>query len=313
MSSKVTLITPIFNGEKFIEQYINTLSHQTYDNVELIIVDDGSTDETLSLLNEKKIILEEKGWAISILTQDNQGAASAVNNALKRVTGDYLMLFDVDDILMPENIKSKVLFLDANPNYGMVRNNGYMVDEGDIDNTSNLFVKSEEEKANKYIFDDLIWGRTNNWPGTFMIRFSFFLLHNPDLNIYTSQYGQNLQIMLPIAKLYKSGFIDKPLMKYIVYKRSHSHGGGLYKSLRLRLGYIENRIEITKMIPMSKLEMKKYISMLYKIFYVVKLRGEIELKVERYILLDTIKECFMHNCFPIRTILKAILYVIVKR
>lgn len=84
MASKVTIITPIYNGERFIDQYISSLLQQTYNNVELIIVNDGSTDRTLDLCEKKKVLLEQKGWKIQILSQANKGAASAVNTALKK-------------------------------------------------------------------------------------------------------------------------------------------------------------------------------------------------------------------------------------
>lgn len=146
MPSKVSVITPVFNGARFIDQYFLTLCNQTYDNVELIIVDDGSSDDTFDLVKEKKEVLKKKGWNIIVLKQDNQGAAAAVNNALKVVTGDYLMLFDIDDILYPDNIKVKALFLDENPEFGMVRCNGYMVFESDLNSKNKLLVVDDKEK-----------------------------------------------------------------------------------------------------------------------------------------------------------------------
>lgn len=312
MASKVTVITPIYNGEKYIEQYIYTLAAQTYSSVELIIVNDGSTDQSLSLINEKKKILEEKGWQIKVLTQKNQGAAAAVNKALKEVTGDYLMLFDVDDILMPDNIKAKALFLDENPDYGMVRHNGYMVNEDDLNNQSQLFVMSEEEKKKEWIFDDLVYARINNWSASYMLRFSFFVLQNPGLEIYISQYGQNLQPMLPMARFYKTGFIDQPLMKYIIYRRSHSHCDNGYRILNLRLGFTMNRIGVINTMTLSEDEKKYYNKRLRKIYAVQKIIGLIDLKASRKSVWNAFIETLSLQCFPVRTLIKAIFYVIFK-
>lgn len=310
MPSKVSVITPVFNGARFIDQYFLTLCNQTYDNVELIIVDDGSSDDTFDLVKEKKEVLKKKGWNIIVLKQDNQGAAAAVNNALKVVTGDYLMLFDIDDILYPDNIKVKALFLDENPEFGMVRCNGYMVFESDLNSKNKLLVVDDKEKKNEWIFDDLIYARTNNWPGSYMIRFSFFRKQNPGLNIYVSQYGQNLQIMLPIARFYKSGFIDMPLMKYVVYGNSHSHTKDKRRNIQLALGYLENRIKVIGMLKISNKEKIFYIDYLIKRKHILEILGLINIKASKKEVLQSIKSSLLNECFIPRTLLKGLKYVI---
>jgi glycosyltransferase involved in cell wall biosynthesis len=310
MASKVTIITPIYNGERFIDQYISSLLQQTYNNVELIIVNDGSTDRTLDLCEKKKVLLEQKGWKIQILSQANKGAASAVNTALKKVSGDYIMLFDVDDILMPDNISSKALFLDMHPEYGMVRNNGYMVFEDDLNNTNIPLVKNDKEKQNEWIFDDLVYAYTNNWPGTFMVRFSFFHSLHPDLEIYTSQYGQNLQLMLSVAWFYKTGFIDSYLTKYIIYKRSHSHSDNPMRLHELQIGYIQNRIGIIEKMNIPKKKKTFYLNYLQKKILRENINWQLHLKNRKKEIILSIKDCLAAGYLPIRTVLKAIWYVL---
>lgn len=310
MVSKVTVITPIYNGERFIDQYISTLLQQTYNNVELIIVNDGSTDNTLSLCEKKKVLLEQKGWKILIISQPNKGAAAAVNAALKKVSGDYLMLFDVDDILMPDNIALKAFFLDTHPEYGMVRNNGYMVFEDDLENTNIPLIKDDKEKENEWIFDDLVYGTTNNWPSTFMVRFSFFHSLNPDLEIYTSQYGQNLQLMLPVAWSYKTGFIDSYSTKYVIYKKSHSHSDNTMRLHELQIGYINNRIAIIEQMKITKKEKTFYLNYLRRKILREQINWQLHSTHKKQEIIRSIKDCLVVGYLPIRTILKAIWYVI---
>lgn len=102
----------------------------------------------------------------------------------------------------------------------MVRTNGWFVKEDPNAKPMGLFVYDDREKKETKIFDDLLFARSNNWAGTYMVRTNLLFQWYPDRNIYCSRYGQNLQIMLPIAYESKTGFIDEPLMKYIRHKKS---------------------------------------------------------------------------------------------
>lgn len=310
MASKVSVITPVYNGERFINQYFSSLLQQTYNAVELIMVDDGSTDETLRMCKQRQAELEKKGWSVVILSQKNGGTASAVNTALKHVTGDYVMLFDIDDLLMPNNIAAKARFLDQFPEYGMVRNNGYMVSEDNMDDESVPLVDSEEEKANVWIFDDLVHGRTNNWSSTFMVRFSSFRSMNSGLNVHISQFGQNLQLMLPVAWMYKTGFIDEYLTKYVIYKKSHSHSDDPARLNDLRIGYLLNRLKIIEGLNMPRDEKNHYLRFLKRRICIERILGNIELHQAKSELVKNVKDCVSQGYYPIRTLLKAFWYVI---
>ncbi len=89
----VSIIIPSYNAEKFIYNTILSALNQSWENTEIILVDDGSTDNTLSVV---KSIRSEK---IKILTQENKGASSARNQGLKYAKGDFIQWLDADDIL----------------------------------------------------------------------------------------------------------------------------------------------------------------------------------------------------------------------
>lgn len=131
---KVSLISPCHNGENYLTRFLDSLLVQTYTNVEFIFVDDGSTDKTSDIFESYRKQLEDKGWAVIYIWQENQGAAGALNTGLKRFTGDYLIWPDSDDILYPDHIRCKVDFMECNKNIGIGYCSFDYVYEDDIDN-----------------------------------------------------------------------------------------------------------------------------------------------------------------------------------
>ena len=89
---KISVIMPVYNGESFIEQAIQSLLFQSFDDWELIVVDDGSTDSTPIILQKLNDI------RINTIWQENRGEAGARNTALNHVTGEYLAFLDADDV-----------------------------------------------------------------------------------------------------------------------------------------------------------------------------------------------------------------------
>ena len=266
MEKMVSLIIPCYNGERYLDTSFKCILEQTYSTVEVIFVNDGSEDASEKKFEQYRPLLEKKGYIVKYFFQDNQGAAAAVNSALKLVEGEYIMLYDVDDILMPEAIETKAIFLKNNLEYAMVRNNGYYVKGSKINSNAYLFVQRRNEKRSEWIFEDLLYGKTNNWSGTFMIRSSMLFNILDNKSIYISQYGQNLQVMLPVSYYYKTGFIDKALMRYVDFGSSHSRTKSVERQWELISGFERNRIAIINNMKISKEEKKKYTKNI-KIFY----------------------------------------------
>lgn len=240
----VSIIVPCYNGEKFIKRCFNSILNQSYKQIEVILVNDGSTDKSEEIIFEYKSSFLEQGMKFNYIYKENGGLGSAINEGLKHVNGEYLTLLDIDDYIMVDSIKLKVEFLDLHRDYNVVRSNGYYVTEKNLDKKDNLFVVNEIEKNNIYIFDDLINAKTNNWAGSYMVRTEKLFNFYKDRNIYESRYGQNLQILLPLVYKSKSGFIDKPLMKYIRQENSLSSStstNSFDKQIENMLGYKEIR------------------------------------------------------------------------
>ena len=92
---KISIIVPAYNVEKYIRRCIDSILEQTYENFELLLVDDGSTDSTFDILNEYK----KKDSRVRVFHKKNGGQGSARNVALNNITGDYIGFVDSDDYI----------------------------------------------------------------------------------------------------------------------------------------------------------------------------------------------------------------------
>lgn len=105
MNGLVSIITPTFNSAKYIAETIQSVQNQTYQNWEMIIVDDGSSDETETIV--RAFIEKDKRLQFHKLNQ-NSGPAIARNAGIEKATGDFMTFLDADDIWFPEFIEKSI-------------------------------------------------------------------------------------------------------------------------------------------------------------------------------------------------------------
>ena len=109
MEPLVSVVTPCYNGEKYISRFLDSVINQTYDNVEVILVNDGSIDKTEEIALNYKSKFEKRGYKYIYIYQKNAGQAAAINQGLKVLQGKYLIWPDSDDIL-DKNALYKLFF-----------------------------------------------------------------------------------------------------------------------------------------------------------------------------------------------------------
>jgi glycosyltransferase involved in cell wall biosynthesis len=121
----VSIILPTYNRAKFLPQAFESIRSQTFTNWELIVVDDGSTDNTRELVEDLT-----RGWAQSVgyHRQENQGAYGARNTGLDLATGRYVAFFDSDDVWLPHHLANCAAALDANPDLDWVYGSSRVAD-----------------------------------------------------------------------------------------------------------------------------------------------------------------------------------------
>lgn len=121
----VTIIMTAYNEALFIEEALTSLMRQTYRRLEIIVVDDGSTDKTMQII--KKLQKQDRRIR-TYQTRKNQGPSLASNLGLKYARGKYIARLDADDVAMPERIYKQVKFLETHPDVVMVGSNCELID-----------------------------------------------------------------------------------------------------------------------------------------------------------------------------------------
>lgn len=216
-----TIIVPIYNGERFLQRFLDSLYGQTYTNLQIILVDDGSTDSTKQIIERNRNRFVKKFYSYEYLYQENGGAAKACCTALQYVKGEFLSWADCDDCLYSENIKKKVEFLQKHRDCSLVV---CQAEEIDFDTNKRLGVLAIDKRQQN---NDIFWTILNGipcYPGVFTIVSQKLFDIFPSRKIpYDSECGQNYQLLLPVAYHNKCGYIDECLYKYFVRKDSHSH------------------------------------------------------------------------------------------
>lgn len=94
----ISIIVPIYNAEKYIDRCVSSIVNQTFRDLEIILVNDGSVDNSLSICK----LWENRDVRVRLFSQDNTGVSSARNLGIKNATGDFLMFLDSDDYMLPD-------------------------------------------------------------------------------------------------------------------------------------------------------------------------------------------------------------------
>lgn len=104
MKDKISVVLPVYNCEKYIDRCIDSIINQTYKNFEIILVNDGSTDNSLNLLKKYK----KKDKRIILIDKKNEGVSVARNIAIDRSSGDYITFVDADDYLEKDALETMI-------------------------------------------------------------------------------------------------------------------------------------------------------------------------------------------------------------
>lgn len=124
---KVSVIIPTYNYARYLPDAIESVLSQTFSDYEIVIVDDGSTDNTVE-------VLQPYTGKIKYIYKENGGLSSARNVGIQNSIGEYLVFLDSDDMLMPDKLKIQTAILDDNPEVGFVYSDEYIMHGEDKDN-----------------------------------------------------------------------------------------------------------------------------------------------------------------------------------
>ena len=119
---KITVLMPVYNGAEYIAEAIESVLLQTFGDFELLIINDGSTDNTLNIINsfnDNRIV---------VISQENKGIGAALNKGLSLARAEYVARFDADDICYPDRLEKQYHFISSNPEYIVVGSSGEYMD-----------------------------------------------------------------------------------------------------------------------------------------------------------------------------------------
>ena len=119
----VSVIISSYNHTDYIEKSISSVFDQTYDNIELLVIDDGSTDNSV-----KKIQELQKKFLFDFQVQENKGLTRTLNEAVKRTKGGFILFLGSDDIMLPNRIALQVEYMEDKPELGICGGNMELID-----------------------------------------------------------------------------------------------------------------------------------------------------------------------------------------
>lgn len=210
-TTEISIIIPFYNASDFLSETINSVINQTFKNWEIILINDGSTDNSVEIV--KKYITNN----VFLYEQSNLGVSMARNTGLKKAKGKYVVFLDADDILSETFLESRYLFLESNKEYGYCCSNIIMFK----DHPENIIWN------HKGIFDNVSYNLLNytesfeSVPSNYMFRKDVIannkILFNPILSSTADRF-----FLLELSQFTKGGFIENAPIWYRNHQKSMS-------------------------------------------------------------------------------------------
>lgn len=227
-NQKVSVLMPVYNAEMFLAESISSILNQTFTNFELIIIDDGSTDNSLSIIksfNDDRIKL--------VTLEKNKGIVAALNIGIEMAKGIYLARMDADDIAFTDKLEKQVKFLEQNIDIGCIGTDFLWYD----DPTEKSWIKYYEIEDIKI---SLLFGCPICHP-TIMIRLSILKFFNLRYS-YNYPHAEDYFLWTELSQVSKIANLKEPLLYY------RRHLG--------QISLLQNSVQSRSMIQIQLLQLK---------------------------------------------------------
>ncbi len=219
---KISIIVPVYNVEKYLNRCLDSLVNQTFKDIEIIIVNDGSPDNSQQIIDEYK---NKYPKLIKAFVKENGGVSSAKNFGLRHASGEYVLFIDSDDYVNI-NMIEKMYDVAYKENSDMVICNVYDVFEKNnkIVRYSNNFIGNTNIYENKKI----IFNRPANWNK--LIKKSLFNYFEFELDKWYEDMRVSIKLYLLCKKI---TFIDEPLYYYVTHENSIMNNKNISKNYQI--------------------------------------------------------------------------------
>jgi len=201
----VSVIIPNYNYAHYLREAIDGVLGQTYENIEIIVVDDGSKDDS-------RAVLESYSEKITMIFQQNQGVSAARNNGAAAASGEYIAFLDADDAWLPTKVEKQITKFSENTNFGLVH-----VGVDEVDPDGNSLVHRLEGAEGNVSATLLMLGREGvlgGGSGAMLRRGVFDEIGGVDERLSTSA---DWDMFYRVSERYEVGFVPELLVKYRVH------------------------------------------------------------------------------------------------
>ena len=218
----VSVIVPVFNRDNFVRDALDSILGQSYAQVEIVAVNDGSTDNSLAILREYE---DRYRGQVIVIDQENQGQVKSRNNAILKANGEYIAFLDSDDLWLPDKLEKQIpLFVG---DVGLVYSAVYIINERNKVVTTELC----EENVRGDIYLHLLVKNRMTGGSVVVCREAI-----DKVGLFDESFpaAENWDLWIRICKYYTTDYINEPLVKY------RRHSGNMSGDEVLMIEAIEN-------------------------------------------------------------------------
>jgi glycosyltransferase involved in cell wall biosynthesis len=213
-TSLVSVIIPAYNCEKFINETLVSVINQSYSKLEIVVIDDGSTDGT----RERVLSFKGQDSRIEYVNQSNSGVSAARNTGVSVSKGDYIAFLDADDVWLPDNISLKIEKIESG-DFGLVHSDAYIIKED-----SSLTGKIISGREGFLLNDLLAWKETQvSGPSGVLIKKEII----KDVGLFDTYLSTSadFDFFIRVAEKFKIGRVAVPTWKY------RTHSSNMHKNI----------------------------------------------------------------------------------
>jgi len=213
MKEFISVVLPCFNGEKFIEASIASIQQQSYNDLEIIVIDDGSTDNSFRICNR----LADKDPRIRLIKNDrNQGLIFTLNKGISLAKGDFIARMDADDLSHPKRLETQLHYLKQHPEIDILGTDLTVIDQynNKVKNVSKICYSTTAINFSSYFAQPLVHG-------SILARTEVLKKHNYSTDyLHCEDYELWLRLM---SKGYRMANLDVKLYQYRINSDSVSN------------------------------------------------------------------------------------------
>lgn len=255
MTLPVSIVIPAYNQAHFLPQTLDSVLHQTYPHFEVIIVDDGSTDETSKICNA----FSQQDSRIHIIQQPNQGPSAARNHGIREAKGKYICFLDADDLMDPKRVELQLAEFEKNSAVDVVYTAVHLInDQGESLGTLRGIDHETEDFLAYMLFRNLIPGPSIMAKREPLIRYPF----NEHL-----KHAEDYELMLRLAHHCKFKYLDLPLTFYRRHQKNLSNSLKEHRQAEFNILKSYSQEHIEKVVDKSHLSKEDKTLLKGKIYF----------------------------------------------